>query len=352
MKVLLVGEGDFSFSRGLERLSREEKSYALSRDIGDEDIELTATSLDTKEELMQQYPGIQKTLNALGKCAEITHAVNACNLRAYSLLDVIVWNHPHLGCEDVHQHRRLLSHFIFEANRSLSPNGRIVIRQLDGQFERWDVASSITRANLHYTRIPFNPAIVPGYVVKRNRSAKSFTSTEVKKNWVPGGNSSLVSMSSYSIIITRTPLTPTNVITTCPVEPPVSAAFTCDTCHRVFSTDQGLRTHHRQIHQLVLLPCAQPPASPTAAPCSPSQASVESRPRKKARTDEETSVLLEYCVICDEHFVSLQTHLDTFRPAKAETLPCGTCSRSFKDARALNQHARTCSSSSAASPRK
>ncbi len=104
--------------------------------------------------------------------------------------------------------------------------------------------------------------------------------------------------------------------------------FACDACGKTFATAQGQRTHHRQVHELGLVN-RQELARGT-------DYDAVKRPRIEAMAASE------YCGICDDVFESLEAHLHSFRPVKAQSLPCGECGREFKDERALSQHSVAC----------
>ncbi|XP_042009747.1 uncharacterized protein LOC121758405 isoform X2 [Salvia splendens] len=88
--ILLVGEGDFSFSLSL--------GTAFSNSS-----KIVATSLDTYEELLQKYKNAMKNVVFLGILgAFVLHGVDAARMRTHPHLqfkkfDYIVYNFPHAG---------------------------------------------------------------------------------------------------------------------------------------------------------------------------------------------------------------------------------------------------------------
>ncbi|TFK70440.1 hypothetical protein BDN72DRAFT_896446 [Pluteus cervinus] len=109
-KILLVGEGDFSFARALvvDPPSGSELSYLPPGNI-------TATAYDSEVECYEKYPRSQEiveTLRQLG--VEVLFGVDATRLERLSSLkgrkwDRIVWNFPHAGKGITDQDRNILS---------------------------------------------------------------------------------------------------------------------------------------------------------------------------------------------------------------------------------------------------
>jgi 25S rRNA (uracil2634-N3)-methyltransferase len=91
MSVLAVGDGDFSFSLALARMTSGKG--------------LEASSYESKKTLLEVYPGIQATMDELESLgAKLFFQVDATNIRetlplaAKEKYDRIVWNFP---CEAV-----------------------------------------------------------------------------------------------------------------------------------------------------------------------------------------------------------------------------------------------------------
>lgn len=107
MNVLLLGDGNFSFSLALATFlfdecdSKETASSFL--DLNGANVHtLYCTSFDSKEELYRKYPefaAIEKRLSRFSNVV-LKHQVNAWEIPlSFPTLrfDRIVWNHPHLG---------------------------------------------------------------------------------------------------------------------------------------------------------------------------------------------------------------------------------------------------------------
>jgi 25S rRNA (uracil2634-N3)-methyltransferase len=96
MKVLIVGDGNFSFS------------VAFSKRFPD--ISLVATSFDGEDELCSKYAGFERRRDILRSNGHIVlHHINAANLKNsleaanYSgtepvIFDSIIFNFPHVVC--------------------------------------------------------------------------------------------------------------------------------------------------------------------------------------------------------------------------------------------------------------
>jgi hypothetical protein len=95
-KILLIGEGNFSFARALVRDAPAELEHLPARNV-------TATAYDTEAECYDKYPeaaDIVQDLRAAG--AEVHFGVDATQLGRTSSFkgrkwDRIVWNFPHAG---------------------------------------------------------------------------------------------------------------------------------------------------------------------------------------------------------------------------------------------------------------
>lgn len=134
-RILLVGEGDFSFSAALLAAYKS----AMYRPTGKPDPKILATSLDTREELATKYGGrVNTVLAGLVKGGHtVLHGVDAARLSEHPELsgqsfDCIVFNFPHISGaknqkEDVKRNRKLLRAFFGHALRMLTDRGRIIV---------------------------------------------------------------------------------------------------------------------------------------------------------------------------------------------------------------------------------
>jgi 25S rRNA (uracil2634-N3)-methyltransferase len=125
-RILLVGDGDLSFT------------LALARAFGSGD-NLTTTTLDDLDFLRTHYANVEETIDSLRACgAQVHYGVDATRLDVYSgvlgnapLPDIIVFNFPHPGWPKdrrtrhenqavmIERHRTLLRGF-FESTRRVA----------------------------------------------------------------------------------------------------------------------------------------------------------------------------------------------------------------------------------------
>lgn len=117
-RILVLGDGDFSFSRGL-----------LSH-LGGDGSNVTCTSYDSATEVVSKYPGAKDILRAVAKTgARVRHGVDARKLESHfgfeDVFDRIVFNFPHSGQQRVHINRALLRDFFASAKEQLAPGGHI-----------------------------------------------------------------------------------------------------------------------------------------------------------------------------------------------------------------------------------
>ncbi|KIP11754.1 hypothetical protein PHLGIDRAFT_63176 [Phlebiopsis gigantea 11061_1 CR5-6] len=107
-KVLLIGEGNFSFTRALVCDPPPSLQYLPSSNV-------VATAYDTEAQCYEKYPEAQAIVEELrAKGAEIIFGVDATKLESKSSLrnrkfDKVVWNFPHAGKGISDQDRNILS---------------------------------------------------------------------------------------------------------------------------------------------------------------------------------------------------------------------------------------------------
>lgn len=95
-KILLVGEGNFSFARALIVDPPSSLEYLVPANV-------TATSYDSEEECYSKYPGSEAIVNTIKeRGAEVLFGIDATKLQKHPVLkgrrwDRIVWNFPHAG---------------------------------------------------------------------------------------------------------------------------------------------------------------------------------------------------------------------------------------------------------------
>ncbi|XP_020704974.2 heavy metal-associated isoprenylated plant protein 41 isoform X3 [Dendrobium catenatum] len=174
-KILLVGEGDFSFS------------LYLATAFGSA-FNIVATSLDSYAVLLKKYPKAQSNVEVLKKVgATILHEIDATRLKDDVFLrnhkfDRIIFNFPHVGFfgkEDnpalISLHQELLLGFFYNASQMLQPFGEIHVRhKTSTPFSDWNLTDLAERSSLTlFKSAPFKIEDYPGYNNKRGDGSRS-----------------------------------------------------------------------------------------------------------------------------------------------------------------------------------
>ncbi|XP_030548983.1 uncharacterized protein At4g26485-like [Rhodamnia argentea] len=169
-KILLVGEGDFSFSA------------CLARAFGSA-INIVATSLDSQASSKMLYKSASATMEILeGLGCTILHEVNARTMTRHPVLqgkpfDRIVFNFPHAGYKgpdhsdsQIQRHRDLVRGFLRSARSMLTKNGEIhETHKTAYPFSKWEIeklAEEDEELRL-VEKAKFSESDYPGYVNKR-----------------------------------------------------------------------------------------------------------------------------------------------------------------------------------------
>ena len=338
-QLLLLGEGDFSFTHSLSNSPTGISFLSLPY------TSIIATSLDSKQEVIQKYPSfLDKKFPA---SVQIFHNVNALDLSTWppQVLHnaTILWNHPHCGRENAKEHFQLLAHFFHTIS---SRDCGVIISLIQGQYERWKVEEAANKFGFYLQKSPieFNPSSdFPGYEARRNLSGTSFKSSPTpnqtgksffyifKKHFVPGVN---------------------NVMVDDLADPSVSLPeYKCSLCEmeKTFKTQQGLKTHIRQVHELLKYTDRQ-----TEYVCKICYLKFNGKEaldnhsynvhefkklflenkhmvEKRDRDGTESSYCCEICGSCDpDHVLRFGTN--------EELEECRECGITFRDKRALLQH--------------
>ncbi|GLJ08328.1 hypothetical protein SUGI_0086580 [Cryptomeria japonica] len=168
-RILLVGEGDFSFSSSLAT------AFGSAENI-------VATSLDTKEMVLTFYKSAGNSIsNLLSRGACVLHEVDATMIDQLGLFrgtmfDRIVFNFPHSGFwgkeysnEVIQRHRDLVSKFFRSARMLVSCIGEIHVSHKEGPlYRKWNLVGEAMKSGLFLKEcVTFSIADYPGYTNKR-----------------------------------------------------------------------------------------------------------------------------------------------------------------------------------------
>ena len=203
---ILLGEGDYTYSLDACRYLTSSSSLSSSssttllmdgttndkRDSENSTVQhhhhhhrITCTGIDTLEELRTKYHDIEFVLNKLhsynhnnkggkmslqGCCGannnivttNVIHGVNAVGSSNANIIitngsgssssgyDHVIFNHPHIGTENVKLHSQFLSHLFHTSNEywMKSGSGLLHLTLVLGQCERWDCIFSAAKHDL------------------------------------------------------------------------------------------------------------------------------------------------------------------------------------------------------------
>nr|XP_043618842.1 heavy metal-associated isoprenylated plant protein 41-like [Erigeron canadensis] len=174
-QILLVGEGDFSFS------------LSLGLAFGDAS-NIVATSLDSFDLVMKKYKGAKRNLDILYSLgAQLLHGVDAFRMKLHTDLqmrkfDRIIYNFPHAGFhgnEDnqrmIMMHRNLVCGFFKNASGMLRPEGEVhVAHKTSHPYQSWNIEELATQNSLRLLEcIKFRLEDYPGYNNKRGDGKRS-----------------------------------------------------------------------------------------------------------------------------------------------------------------------------------
>ncbi|XVF76989.1 hypothetical protein PTKIN_Ptkin14bG0004100 [Pterospermum kingtungense] len=173
-KILLVGEGDFSFSASLA------VAFGSARNM-------VATSLDSREMLLLKYSGAMENLKKLEELGcTIVHEVDATTMSQHGLLklysfDRIVFNFPHAGLyyrehdtPQIQLHKKLVKGFFRNAYKMVADNGEVhITHKTSHPFSMWNIEKLAREVGLELiNEVPFSKGEYPGYENKRGHGIK------------------------------------------------------------------------------------------------------------------------------------------------------------------------------------
>ncbi|XP_021812534.1 uncharacterized protein At4g26485-like isoform X1 [Prunus avium] len=176
-KILLVGEGDFSFSACLARAFRSATN-------------MVATTFESEDTLLKEHWSSEAHVDELQRrgCL-VLHEVDAYDMDQHPTLmfmkfDIIVFNFPHAGhdywlCERdnelIRRHRGLLEAFFRSASGMLGEGGEIHVSHRDGYpYDNWKLKKLAKKAGLVLKeKVWFEKSDYPGYHQKRGGGIES-----------------------------------------------------------------------------------------------------------------------------------------------------------------------------------
>ncbi|KAL6287122.1 hypothetical protein ACE6H2_011512 [Prunus campanulata] len=175
-KILLVGEGDFSFSACLARAFRSATN-------------MVATTFESEDTLFKEHWSSEAHVDELQRrgCL-VLHEVDAYDMDQHPTLmfmkfDIIVFNFPHAGhdywlCErdnELIRHRGLLEAFFRSASGMLGEGGEIHVSHRDDYpYRKWKLKKLAKKAGLVLKeKVWFEKSDYPGYHQKRGGGIES-----------------------------------------------------------------------------------------------------------------------------------------------------------------------------------
>ncbi|KAI7743809.1 hypothetical protein M8C21_027938 [Ambrosia artemisiifolia] len=173
-KILLVGEGDFSFSLCLAR------AFGSARNI-------VATTVDTHQELVKKYSNVVENVRELqDRGSVVLYGVDATAMSRHFFLTTqrfhrIVYNFPHVGfhfpegngCQ-IKLNKQLVKGFLRNAKTLLKKeNGEIHVSHKVGEpYDSWDLVKKAEKIGLSLHKTSrFSKKMYPGYAPKRAHGA-------------------------------------------------------------------------------------------------------------------------------------------------------------------------------------
>lgn len=170
-RILLVGEGNFSFARALcKSLGSGAGVYATAFDSERTMTKKYADAAEARKEIEEKFGGTA----LVGVDATHLHSVKEFR----GAFRKIVWNFPHSGSgetdveKNVQEHRALLTSFFKSAAKCLDPDHRgsaiHVALKIGEPYKSWKIVQIAQAAGLELqTAVGFAPSAFPGYAHRR-----------------------------------------------------------------------------------------------------------------------------------------------------------------------------------------
>ncbi|CAA7015439.1 unnamed protein product [Microthlaspi erraticum] len=190
-QILLVGEGDFSFSSSLAtRFGSASHICASSLDsyVYSFDLDFLSHMVIEADAVVKKYGKARSNLEALKKLgASLLHGVDATKLQFHPDLhfrrfDRIIFNFPHAGFHSskesdshlIQKHRALLFGFFHGASRMLRADGEIhVSHKNKAPFCHWKLEELASKCSLVLKQcVAFEKSEYPGYENKRGDGSR------------------------------------------------------------------------------------------------------------------------------------------------------------------------------------
>ncbi|ROV98940.1 hypothetical protein VSDG_03674 [Cytospora chrysosperma] len=186
--ILLIGEGDLSFSKALV-------AHHYCENV-------TATVLEpSSEELTAKYPHAKENVEAIeAEGGKVVYGVDAKKMGPFArksgkesvgIMDRIIFNFPHVGgkSKDVNRQVRynqeLLVEFFKRALLSLAPGGTIIVTLFEGEpYTLWNIRDLGRHSDLQVERsFRFQASAYPGYSHSRTLGVIKNKQGEVGGGW-------------------------------------------------------------------------------------------------------------------------------------------------------------------------
>ena len=341
--ILLYGEGDFSFTASLFKAKESVLDNLFSTEYCNiSKTNILATSLDSIDDIISKYPHFSDIM--FPQNVTVIHDVNALTYSYPTTVSHILWNHPHLGIEDSVQHHQLMCHFFHHHTDTFAT---IIVSLLSGQFERWKMEMAAAKFGFKLIkRVKLIEADFPGYTCKRNLSGTSFKSRHAEINRDGKEMRSEFFFFSHEKFPLSCHAKEVQV-----VEPVGSRevfsepAFACTQCSRMFKSEQGLKTHVRQVHELKkyegstdLKKCEECGKYCTGPRGLESHIKSVHKGVKRLRMDDRESQ--DECYSCGICGSTKSDHVEKFghNNRSIGKVTCTICQKQFPNWRALDQH--------------
>lgn len=181
--ILTIGDGNFSFS------------LSLARAFKGTNINIVATSHETRESVIETYPDGEQILTELSKMHHVCvhHGIDATNRDQMQALvsskdvgfDRIIWNFPCVRVpkgldgqnEEMERNKQLLDQFFSVVPSLLTPSkGQVhITHKTKAPFSQWKIEEiGAQQSFLHTQSIVFDRCLYPGYSNKKVLSKGSF----------------------------------------------------------------------------------------------------------------------------------------------------------------------------------